>query len=151
MSHKNKAEGSSIGSLIVSSLFVLAGFITLYDTTSYSDIDSIVFPRAAAILLIICATSSIILNFIRPSADEGFGRGSWWRRILLVVTMLLTCFAMPYLGFLAASAIAFTGGMIAAMHDVWSRKTILLYAGSSLVTMVAFYVLFRFALHVPLP
>jgi hypothetical protein len=148
---KKSNEGSNVGSLIVSVFFILAGFLTLYDTTSYSDVDSSVFPQAAAILLIICATVSTVQNLIRPLTDEGFGRGSWWRRLLLVTTMLLTCFAMSYIGFLLASVIAFTGGMIAAMHEKWSMKTSIIYLGSGALIMVVFYMLFRYALHVPLP
>lgn len=144
-------QGSNLGSLIVSIFFVLAGFLTLYDTTSYSDVDSSVFPQAAAILLIICAMVSTIQNFLRPQADEGFGPGSWWRRLLLVIAMLLTCFAMPYIGFLFAGLIAFVGSMIAAMHDRWSAKTAIIYMGSGVLIMVGFYVLFRYALLVPLP
>jgi hypothetical protein len=145
------ANSSNIGSLIVSAFFVLAGAITLYDTSTYTDIDSKVFPQAAAILLIVCSSIAFVMTLLRPSVDEGFGRGVWWRRVLLVVTMLLTCFAMPYVGFLAAGVIAFIGGLIAAMHDRWSAKTLWLYWGSGAVLMVAFYSLFRYALHVPLP
>jgi hypothetical protein len=145
------AEGSNLGSLIVSVFFILAGFLTLYDTQSYSDVDSSVFPQAAAILLIICATVSTIQNLIRPVTDEGFGRGSWWRRLLLVTTMLLSCVAMTYIGFLLAAAIAFIGGMIAAMHDKWSAKKTVIYLGSGSLIMVVFYMLFRYALYVPLP
>lgn len=148
---KENAEVSNVGSLIVSVFFILAGFLTLYDTQSYSDADSSVFPQAAAILLIICATVSTIQNLIRPVTDEGFGQGSWWRRLLLVTTMLLTCAAMTYIGFLLASAIAFIGGMIAAMHDKWSIKKSIIYLGSGVLIMVVFYLLFRYALYVPLP
>jgi hypothetical protein len=148
---KKSIEGSNFGSLIVSIFFILAGFLTLYDTQSYTDADSSVFPQAAAILLILCASVSTIQNLIRPMADEGFGRGSWWRRLLLVTTMLLTCFAMPYIGFLLAAAISFVGGMIAAMHDRWSLKALIVYLGSGALIMVVFYILFRYVLYVPLP
>ena len=124
MVNPNKKSQGSIGSLIISAFFIMAGIVTLFDTMSYSDIDSKVFPRAAAIVLIICASASLIFGLIKPTAEEGFGHGSWWRRILLVITMLITCLAMPYLGFLAASAIAFAGGLIAAMHDQWTKKKI---------------------------
>ncbi|MEH6457804.1 MAG: tripartite tricarboxylate transporter TctB family protein [Cocleimonas sp.] len=149
----NKAQDSqvSMGSFIVSAFFIIVGIVTLYDTMSYSDIDSKVFPRAAAIVLIICASASLIYGFIKPTAEEGFGRGSWWRRVLLVATMLISCFAMPYLGFLAASAIAFVGGLIAAMHDQWTKKKLLLYWGSGAFIMVGFYILFKVVLQVPLP
>jgi len=151
MVNPNKKSQGSIGSLIISAFFIMAGIVTLFDTMSYSDIDSKVFPRAAAIVLIICASASLIFGLIKPTAEEGFGHGSWWRRILLVITMLITCLAMPYLGFLAASAIAFAGGLIAAMHDQWTKKKLLLYWGSGALIMIAFYVLFKMVLQVPLP
>ena len=141
----------NIGSLTVSAIFIIAGLVTLYDTLSYSDIDSKVFPRAAAIVLVICASISLIMGLLKSSSDEGFGRGIWWRRVLLVVTMLLTCIAMPYLGFLYAGMIAFAGGLIAAMHDRWSTKTLIIYWGSGALVMIGFYLLFRYALSVPLP
>jgi len=142
---------ASIGSFIVSAFFIIVGIITLYDTMSYSDLDSKVFPRAAAIALIICASASLVFGLIKPTAEEGFGDGSWWRRILLVVTMLASCIAMPYLSFLGASAIGFMGGLIAAMHDKWTIKKLLLYWGSGALVMIAFYVLFKIVLQVPLP
>lgn len=150
-SQKIDSSQGSIGSFIVSVFFIIVGIVALYDTMSYSDIDSKVFPRAAAIVLIICAGASLILGLIKPTAEEGFGHGSWWRRILLVVTMLISCFAMPYLGFLAASAIAFIGGLVAAMHDDWTIKKLLIYWASGALIMIAFYVLFKIVLQVPLP
>jgi hypothetical protein len=146
----SKSQGN-IGSLIVSALFVLIGFVTLYDSTSYTDRDSQVFPQTVAIILIITAAISFVTRFLRPIDSDGFGRGVWWRRILLVATMFLTCFAMPVVGFLAAGTIAFAGGLIAAMHENWTAKTIVLYWGCGALIMVAFFSLFKFVLHVPLP
>ncbi len=140
-----------IGSLIVSGLFVLTGFVTLYDTTGYSDRDSQVFPQTVAIILIITAAISFLTRFLRPSDEGGFGTGIWWRRCLLIVTMFLACIAMPLVGFLPAGAIAFAGGLIAAMHDRWTGSTVLLYWGAGAVIMVFFFSLFKFVLHVPLP
>ena len=156
MSNSNSSNNTqdsqvSIGSFTISAFFIIAGIVTLYDTMSYSDIDSKVFPRASAIVLIICASASLIYGFIKPSAEEGFGHGSWWRRALLVITMLISCLAMPYMGFLAASAIAFIGGLIAAMHDQWTKKKLFMYWGSGALIMIAFYVLFKTVLQVPLP
>ena len=140
-----------IGSLIVSAFFVIAGLVTLYDTSSYTDRDSQVFPQAVAILLIITAAISFIMRFMQPTDDGGFGRGVWWRRAFLVFAMLLTCFVMPYVGFLAAGTITFAGGLIAAMHDKWTTKTALLYCGCGGAILIAFFALFKFVLHVPLP
>lgn len=155
-----KHNTGQIGSLVVAAFFVFAGAVTLYDTTSYSDIDSRVFPRAAAIVLIVCSLASIVYSLLRTatasegsahSNEPGFGEGSWWRRCLLVASMLAACVAMPYVGFLAAGSIAFAGGLLAGMHQQWTAKTLAVYAGSGAVLMMGFYVLFRFALSVPLP
>lgn len=145
-----KSEGS-IGSLLVSAFFIFVGIMTLYDTTGYSDVDSKVFPQTVAIILIICASGSIIYQFMRPSTEGGFGQGVWWRRVMLIVTMLVACLAMPYLGFLLAGSIAFAGGLISAMHDRWSVGSALLFGCCGLLIMTAFYALFRYALLVPLP
>jgi len=146
----SKSQGQT-GSLLASAFFVFAGAVTLYDTTGYSDRDSQVFPQTVAILLILTAGFSFLHRFLRPSDEGGFGTGDWWRRCLLIATMLGACFAMPFVGFLPAGAIAFAGGLIAAMHDAWRPKTALLYWGAGAVVMVAFYALFKFVLLVPLP
>lgn len=140
-----------LGSFIITVFFLIAGLVALYDTTSYSDSDSQVFPQTVAIAMILFASISLIMQFLKPIGSEGFGRGIWWRRVLLVATMLLACAAMPYFGFLPAGAIAFAGGLMAAMHDRWLLRTLLLYWGSGFVIMVAFFSLFKFALQVPLP
>lgn len=149
-SFTSKSQGH-IGSLLVSALFVVAGVVTLYDTMGYSDRDSQVFPQTVAIILIITAAISFITQFLKPSDEGGFGSGIWWRRCLLIISMFLACFAMPVVGFLPAGAIAFAGGLIAAMHDRWTPSNLLLYWGSGAVIMIAFFSLFKFILHVPLP
>lgn len=152
MSNKvEKDTGGQLGGLIVSAIFVIVGVVTLYDSLSYSDIDSKVFPRAAAIVLIVCSMLSIVGSLLRPVQEPGFGRGAWWRRILLVVSMLAACLAMPQLGFLPAGFIAFGGTLIASMHDRWTVQAAAVFVASSIVIMVGFYSLFRFVLHVPLP
>ena len=145
-----KSQGS-IGSILVSAMFIVAGFVTLYDTTGYTDRDSKVFPQTVAIILIVTAAVSLIKQLLKPSEGGGFGTGIWWRRLLLIVTMFLTGLTMPIIGFLPAGAIAFAGGLIAAMHDKWTPSNLLLYWGSGAAIMVTFFSLFKFLLHVPLP
>ncbi len=148
---QNFKEKGSVGALLASGFFVAAGFVTLYDASRYTDIDSKVFPQTIAIVMIIAATISFITSFLRPSGESGFGEGTWWRRLLLVATMLIASAVMPMVGFLPAGAIAFVGGLIAAMHDRWTRNNFILYWGAGAVIMGAFYSLFKFALLVPLP
>ena len=140
-----------LGSLLVAAFFIVAGFITLYDTSSYSDIDSKVFPRAAAIVLIVCSLLSLTSGMLKPFRETGFGTGSWWRRLLLVISLLVACLLMPSIGFLPAGILAFVGCMLASMHQKWTTVKIALYSASGLLIMISFYALFRYALHVPLP
>lgn len=140
-----------IGNLLTSLFFVAVGFVTLYDAQSYTDRDSQVFPQAVAIMMIIAAGIACVMWLVRPSGRGGFGEGIWWRRILLIATMLASGLAMPYIGFLPAGGIAFAGGLIAAMHDEWSGRLAVIYIAVGAVVMVAFYALFKYALYVPLP
>jgi hypothetical protein len=99
-----------IGTLLIASLFIGLGLVTLYDVTTYSDTDSVVFPTFVAYALIFCSVLVILYSWLRPSRDNGFGSGDWWRRLLLVATMLIACLIMPFSGFLPATAVAFVGG-----------------------------------------
>lgn len=150
MSRPQTSEGQ-IGSLAVSALMVLAGVVTLWDTQSYADRDSQVFPQTVAILLIITALGSLVWRLLHPSDNGGFGAGIWWRRLLLIAALFACALTMPSIGFLASGAIAFAGGLIAAMHDRWDARTALIFGLSGAVVMGAFYALFKFVLMVPLP
>ena len=148
-----RQNGGQFGSRLVTAAFVVAGAVTLYDTTGYTDRDSQVFPQAVALILIFTAGLSLIQQFLRPetSTDYGFGRGVWWRRIVLIAGLFLACFLMPAIGFLAAGGLAFALGLLAAMHDRWTTGTALIYGCSGAVILGGFYGLFKFLLKVPLP
>ena len=140
-----------VGTLAIASLFIGLGLLTLYDVTTYSDSDSVVFPTFVAYALILCSVLVIIYSWLRPNPDNGFGDGTWWRRLLLVVTMLGACLVMPFAGFLPATVIAFAGGLVAARHEGWDARSAIVFAASGVFIMAGFYALFRFALGVPLP
>lgn len=139
------------GSLVVALVFVLIGVVVLYDTTGYADMDSKIFPRAAAIVLILTAGTACILWLLRPTPVQGFGDGRWWRRIVLVGAMLAAALLMPWIGFLAAGMLVFAGGLMAGMEDRWSLRSLGLYGLCSVVIVVAVHALFKYALYVPLP
>ncbi|MFN3208172.1 MAG: tripartite tricarboxylate transporter TctB family protein [Roseovarius sp.] len=151
MAQDDRHPKGHTGSLIVSTLFVIMGVVALYDTMGYADRDSQVFPRTVAIIMILMAGLSLITRFLHPREGGGFGTGTWWRRVLLIVAMFAGCLAIPHIGFLASGAIAFGGGLVAAMHDRWTPMTMILYAGSGAAVMIAFFALFKFVLNVPLP
>ena len=141
----------SAGSLLISLVFVLIGVVVLYDTTGYSDVDSKVFPRAAAIALILFSGVSCVMWMLRPSAVQGFGAGSWWRCVLLVGAMLVAVLLMRRIGFLPAGLLVFAGGLAAGMEERWTLRTLCLYGLCSLVIVTGFHALFKYGLYVPLP
>lgn len=149
----NASTRPPLMSLLISAFFVLAGFVTLYDSLSYTDRDSQVFPQTVAVIMILAASVACLQWFSRSIVhhEEGFGEGVWWRRLLIIASMLFACYLISITGFLWASLVAFAGGMVAAMHNRWSLPTLGLYGGSGVLTIGVFYALFKFALHVPLP
>ena len=147
----NNPVKRDVGSLVISLVFIAVGLITLRDTTSYFDVDSKIFPRAAAIMLILTAGVSAVTSMVRPTMASGFGQGSWWRRILLVGSMLGAALAMPWVGFLSAAALICAGGLVSGMHDRWTGRLVFFYSAFSAIIAVAFYVLFKYVLYVPLP
>lgn len=151
MSSGSFDKGGRRGSLIISLIFIALGLLTLYDTAGYSDVDSKVFPRAAAIMLIIASAIAALTTLFGGQDEEGFGRGSWWRRSVLIAVLLGACVVMPKAGFLVACAIAFAGSLVAANHDAWRITSVFLYALSGAIVVGGFYGLFKFGLNVPLP
>ena len=147
----SRTGSKDIGTLTVACLFIAMGLVTLYDVTTYSDTDSVVFPTFVAYALIFCSVLVIIASWLRPNLNNGFGSGDWWRRLLLLATMIGCCLVMPLAGFLPATAIAFAGGLIAARHEGWDMKSAIVFAVSGIFIMGAFYSLFRYPLGVPLP
>ncbi|KGF70935.1 TRAP transporter [Hoeflea sp. BAL378] len=147
----SKSAPKDIGTLLIASLFIGLGLVTLQDVSTYSDTDSVVFPTTVAYALIGCSAMVILASWLRPNPDNGFGGGDWWRRILLVASMIAGCLVMPLAGFLPATAIAFAGGLIAARHEGWDLKSAFVFALSGIFIMAAFYALFRYPLGVPLP
>ncbi|WP_420408482.1 tripartite tricarboxylate transporter TctB family protein [Hoeflea sp.] len=143
--------GKDVGTLLIAAIFVGLGLLTLYDVSGYSDTDSVVFPTFVAYALILLSVLVIIYSWLKPNLENGFGSGKWWRRLLLVASMIAACLMMPYTGFLPATAVAFAGSLIAARHEGWDAKSGAVFAVSGAVIMAAFYALFRFALNVPLP
>ncbi len=142
---------SNLPSLVVSIFFIAVALITFYDTLSYGDIDSKVFPRTAATILLIGATISLILQLLnRLPTEEGITFNNWWKRVVLIGTMLVACSVMFYTGFLIASMIAFMGCMFAAKHAHWSIKKTAFNIIFGLIILVGFYALFQYGLDVPL-
>lgn len=127
--------------------------LVLWDTTSYTDADSFVFPRTIAIVLMVLSIGLALqwlFGFGKPNGQAAVG-ASTFRRIVLAVAMLGGALAMPYLGFLIAGLIAFAVILVTAMYDPWTPYRLVVYPLAGAVIVGGFYLLFSRALQVPLP
>ncbi len=151
MSDYNSARDT--GGMAMGGVFILIASISIWDTTNMMDSDSFVFPRAIAIAMIVLSIMMIVWNLVRPSAAgrEEQQAGSTVRRTLLVVVMLVSCFAMPLLGFLISGILCFGVLMLVAMYDVWTPQKKIVYPVVAAAIVLGFYTLFSNLLKVPLP
>ena len=155
MTTKSVARRRDISSPIMAAIFIAIGVIVIWDTTTYTDADSYVFPRTIAIVMIGLAVLLTIQWFLgwKPSADDPGASvdKSIPRRVLLVVAMIGAALAMPYLGFLIAGLIAFAAIMLIAMYDPWTPYRLAVYPVAGAIIVIGFYMLFSHVLQVPLP
>jgi len=154
MANKNRSRKTGdIGGTVISCLFILLAAISIWDTTSMLDSDSYVFPRAIAIALIVFSIMLIVWNLLHPDEEAKQQRQneSTPRRVLLVLLMLLSCFVMPWLGFLLSGVITFGLLMLVSMYHEWDPRKRIIYPLIAIAIVVGFYTLFSKLLLVPLP
>lgn len=147
----NEANGRSISTPIMAAIFIGIAVIVFWDTTSYTDADSYVFPRAIALVMACLAVLLIIRWFLVPSPEEVNFEGANLRRLGLVLVMLGATIAMPWIGFLLSGLIAFGAILVLAMYDPWTPMRLIVYPLSGAGVVLAFYFLFSNVLQVPLP
>ncbi len=142
-----------LGGMVISAIFVLVGAVAIWDTTTMVDSDSFVFPRTVAIFLIGFSLFYIVWNFVKPPKGQKAAAqvGSTFRRVGLVVSMIVSAFIMPYTGFMVAGIFAFATIMVFAMYEQWTRRRLILYPIICVAVVSGFYLLFAKALLVPLP
>lgn len=151
-----KSAASFLSTPIMALLFIAIGGIVVWDTTSYTDADSYVFPRTVAGAMIGLSILLILQWMLglsgpaRPDQVEGLTQ-SITRRVLLVSAMVAAALAMPYLGFLITGLIAFAIILLASMYDPWTPYRIIVYPLSGIGIVIGFYLLFARVLQVPLP
>jgi hypothetical protein len=147
------ANRSDIPGIGMAVLFIVVGLFVIYDTTTYQDLDSAVFPRTVAIIMIFFSILLIVWNLLKPQvaeAAEGEG-GSIVRRVVLVVVMIAASAAMPFIGLLLSALISFGALMAVAMFEPWTRNRVIVYSISAVVLVVGFHWLFGEIFQVPLP
>ena len=153
MTSSQQTVSRDTGGTVVCCIFIILAAISLWDTTHMLDSDSYVFPRAISISLIVFCISLIVWNLTHPDIAEQQRpqNESTVRRTLLIAIMLVSCFCMPWLGFLISGRITFVLLMVVAMYHEWNAKTRVIYPLIAVAIVVAFYTLFSKVLLVPLP
>ncbi|MFV0368455.1 MAG: tripartite tricarboxylate transporter TctB family protein [Hyphomicrobiaceae bacterium] len=140
------------GGAIVAVLLIAFGAFAIYDTSTYADPDSAVFPRTVAMGLIAASASFLLMWLIGRAGPANVNeRGSSLRRIAFVTVMLAAVLAMPWIGFIPAALVSFMLLMLIAMFDAWTPKRIVIYSAVGIAVVFCFYTLFAKFLQVPLP
>jgi hypothetical protein len=133
-----------------SALLIAVGAAALFYSAEFSDLGA-VFPRAIGGFLVALGCLYIVL-VLRGRTRAGVSLdGSNVRRLGVAVVMLGWAFALPVMGFLASSAVAFSLLLILAQHERWTPRAALLYGASGAVVLGGLYTLFKWLLQVPLP
>ncbi len=148
----NSSKARDLGGMAVASALVVLGALVLHDTTTYVDVDSKVFPRTVALVMIAGCVVVIVRNLLWPAgAGETPAPASTPRRVGLVAAMLASVLVMPWVGIVVSGLGAFGTLTALAMYDPWTRFRLIVYPLVAVAMVVAFYVLFGQVLLVPLP
>lgn len=154
-----KDTSRDLSTPLMAALFAGLGAIVIWDTLSYTDADSYVFPRTIALVMIGLSVLLVIqwlLGWDRKSEAETSvaaspATQSIPRRLALVAAMIGAALLMPFLGFLITGLLAFAIILVAAMYDPWTPYRAIVYPISGAIIVAGFYVLFSQVLKVPLP
>ncbi|MDN5926809.1 MAG: tripartite tricarboxylate transporter permease [Hyphomicrobiales bacterium] len=139
------------GSAIISVALICLASVAINDARGYTDIDSVVFPVAVSIALIIFSLAVLARSLLGYGSEKEVDEGSFPRRAILVVSMLACALLLESLGFIVCSIALFAILTFVGMHERWTARTAILYAITGLVIVVGFTWLFRSVLGVPLP
>ena len=153
MQTNSKQLSNDLAGTVTAVVFILLACLALWDTTSMTDSDSYVFPRAIAAAMIVFCILLIAFNLTNRAATEteGGGGASTPRRVGLVAAMLGASLAMPWTGFLLSGVFAFGAIMLFAMYDPWTGRRRIVFPLAGLAIVLGFYTLFSKVLLVPLP
>lgn len=136
--------------MVGSAIFIVAGALALYYSREFSALGA-VFPRAIAVAMIVLCAVYIAVSLLRPKAPPAQAPGSAWRRVALVVVMVLWSVMLDKIGFLTTSVTAFAALLVVANYDRWTPRMAVIYAAVAAVVLGGLYAIFRFGLQVPLP
>lgn len=105
------------------------------------------FPRIISVIMMICGGLLAIKSILgKDHAKPEFQWKSLWKILLLAILIALYTYAMEWIGFLLSTIGIFAAAMLLFGYN---QKRIFIIIAVALPTVL--FVLFRFALSVPLP
>ncbi|MGB0203708.1 MAG: tripartite tricarboxylate transporter TctB family protein [Neptuniibacter sp.] len=148
----NSAATRDIGSIICTIALIVVGVLFYYDTTTMTDSDSYVFPRAIIFMLLIIALIRVVQDVIAPSkVVKEHLNSNYIRSILLVVTMGISISLISHFGFLVAILVAYFSIMYLAMYEQWTHQRKWAYPVVAAIVVTSLYLLFVHAFSVQFP
>lgn len=147
---KTRSPSPDVAGVAGCLVLIATGVAAIVYSSEFSSLGS-VFPRAISGLLI--GLGIVYLGFAltgRTTAGDA-SEGSMARRVGVALVMLAWAFALGRIGFLASSAVAMALLLAIANHERWTGRSVLAYGAVSAIVLGALYLVFGFALQVPLP
>ncbi|MBD8003921.1 tripartite tricarboxylate transporter TctB family protein [Bacillus norwichensis] len=138
--------------LISSSLLLVISLAAILDTRGLSEM-SYVFPRTVCIILFLLSLIYFIKSLVKNEAADYFINHK--RKVILVTSSMVCYFILiSFIGFLPASIIYLAASIwILQKEGNTKRRHLFLFQAFpiSIIISSAFYILFRYVFHVPLP
>ena len=139
-----------VSGVIASVIAIAIGVMVLRAARDFDTLGA-VFPRSVAVLMMVLGACYVVLALRKPGVSATRLQGSGMRRLALFGVMLGWALLLEPLGFLTTSLIGYVLGLLIANFDRWTPRMTMIYCGAGCSMVVGLFLLFRFALKVPLP
>lgn len=136
--------------IVISAIVFGIGILVLLEAREFSPMGSI-FPRTVAAIMMIFCAAYMIVAWRRPQPVGVGEQGSSLRRVGLFAVLLLWSIAFSTVGFLTTSVIAYAAITLLATYGRWTASRVASRLVAGIAILALFYLLFKVALHVPLP
>ena len=149
---KTNSTARDIRGTLGAIVFIIVGVVAWWQIHDAPSDQAAVFPLTVISLMVVFSVLLILRNLLGYGAPEGAAAsGSVWRRVALVVAMILATVVMPYIGFVISALAAYIAIMAIAMYERWTGPRLLLYPAAGVVVVLGFYFIFQTVFQVPLP
>ena len=139
-----------VSGVIASVIAIVIGVMVLRAARDFDTLGA-VFPRSVEELMMVLGACYVVLALRKPGVSATRLQGSGMRRLVLFGVMLGWALLLEPLGFLTTSLIGYVLGLLIANFDRWTPRMTMIYCGAGCSMVVGLFLLFRFALKVPLP